>query len=82
MTFFARLFVVFALCANIFCTRCEKYSSKLDIFRSFVCIFATEPYSWFIILKQKNSPLYALGESKKHPAVYIVCHCITKTKSR
>ena len=32
MTFFARLFVVFALCANIFCTRCEKYSSKLDIY--------------------------------------------------
>ena len=23
------------------CARCEKYSSKLDISRSFICIFAT-----------------------------------------
>ncbi|MBQ3189512.1 MAG: hypothetical protein IJB60_08815, partial [Bacteroidaceae bacterium] len=40
LIFFARLFVAFALRANIFCTRSKKYSSKLDIFRSFVNTFA------------------------------------------
>ena len=45
--FFHSLVFTFSLvCGNIclrqiyFCTRCKKYSSKLDIFRSFVRIFA------------------------------------------
>ena len=33
-------FVTLLQTANIHCTRCKKYSSKLDISRSFVCNFA------------------------------------------
>ena len=34
------------LAADILGTRCEKYSSKLDISRSFLRIFACGRYTW------------------------------------
>ncbi|MBQ3623647.1 MAG: hypothetical protein IJA04_08110 [Bacteroidaceae bacterium] len=37
---FSLAYSPFALRANIDCARCEKYSSKLDIFRSLIAIFA------------------------------------------
>ena len=37
--FFYLFFYLFAIIANRYCTRCEKYSSKLDISRSFIIIF-------------------------------------------
>ena len=45
LIFLAR-FLLYSPAADILGTRCEKYSSKLDISRSFLVIFACGRYTW------------------------------------